>query len=255
MSAVMPNPSVNQFVRNCTAIGAILPLGDGYTRKLADAVAVCRICLDRPKIACTIVSVVAAPPQWAETHSLIRYPSPDGRSCAVWCRPPFFRFELVRFRTRRGLAHTGLFSIKTFDAARKIGFTAGAVKKIKIRGKILCVSLSSLCYAWLHWPVLRRAATQFLNRPCWGLVPGQARRLSLMATSVRGPSSVAPQTSPIASIRQESADLITCPVTGASLNQKAIGVVHAGGLLPAKPMRNAAWHRTVRRVQTCSRRS
>ncbi len=70
--------------------GDFLPVHWFYTRDLADNPRLREIPLDRPMIAGTLRVVVAASPQWAETHSLIRYPSPYGRPSAPWRRPPLF---------------------------------------------------------------------------------------------------------------------------------------------------------------------
>ncbi len=61
-----------------------------YARDLADYPGLRDILLDRLMIAGNLRIVVAASPQWAETHSLIRYPSPYGRPSAPWRRPPLF---------------------------------------------------------------------------------------------------------------------------------------------------------------------
>lgn len=83
--------------------GAFTPIGCYFARNAADAGAVGRMRLDCPRIAVSLLSVVAVPPQWAETFSLLRYPSPYRRFCTFWYGPPSFPLQANTFAGQRSL--------------------------------------------------------------------------------------------------------------------------------------------------------
>ena len=70
--------------------GMKLPTLCGITQNTADAGVMRGQAFSTVRIRGNVKHVVAAYPQWAETHSLIRYPSPERRSCIILCRPPLF---------------------------------------------------------------------------------------------------------------------------------------------------------------------
>ena len=199
--------------------GTFLPKGCKDTRITADAVAAGALRLDRSENVCSINLVVAVPPQWTETHSLIRYPSPYGRSCTLRCRPPFFR---------RSAAQENVRGCNSFDVTAGMALNRGTDKQKQTRGLDRCISNPDSCCPWLFWPGLRPVATPLANRRLSGAVPGRARRLSWAAMSPRGPLSARRVTWPIASSTKANADTYSVhALTGADNRSRTTGASSA----------------------------
>lgn len=73
-----------------TRIGMKLPMGCKNTQDTADAGTFCDFGLAAGRVFDSTNQVMDALPQGALTKRLIRYPSPYGRRCAGWHRPPVF---------------------------------------------------------------------------------------------------------------------------------------------------------------------
>ena len=210
-------------------MGAFLPIEFENTRNTADAISTRAIPLDRPLIEGSIDLVVAVPPQWAETHSLIRYPSPYGRSRAFTHRPPFFLRAARILRNRRRVAINHGASVFGFDRSGAIALNRATINQNKTRGFIRCVSNPhSSC---LPWPSsgLRPAATHLANRLLSAQAPGPARRLSSAAALQRAPLSARRATSLIVRPIQTAADPHSRVLTGASIFSQTTGAHGCAG--------------------------
>lgn len=239
-----------------SSIGAILPMTCGFTRNAADVVALFSIRLENRGIVCSVNGVVEALPQGAETLSLIRYPSPEGRLCALWCKPPTFLFGAAGRRDRRSFAVIGSRVQTGFDDGRGLALSVRKKPNNKIRGKLRCSRF--LQKPWQSRPLsaCRPAAIQFLNRLFWGAAPERSQARSLAAVSLPVQLSARQGTSSIARPTQAAANLILPRTGGAEKNNQTIGALpRAGGFLHAGSARNVAWPRTKRRDERCSRRS
>lgn len=237
--------------------GIIPPTGCANTRNTADAVATCVMRLDRPNFACSIKGVVAVPPQWTETHSLIRYPSPYGRSCTLPCRPPFFpllgRGLRHRRRLAQGIAPGGI----GFDLAPGMALTRDITKEKQSRGFNRCTSDPNSYYASRPSSGWRPAATRSASRPLSGRARGLVRRQSSAAVSPRAPLSARRATSPIARASRTAVNTVLRALTGALYRIRTIGTPErqAGGFLFVTSARPVARPRNERGDEICSRRS
>ncbi len=221
--------------------GAFLPKGCANTRNAADVIRADFIPLDHPMIAGNVGIVVAAPPQWAETHSLIRYPSPYGRSCTLWCRPPFFLAMQKKCRHRRALAQAGGRKAIDFDQSARMALNLRNDNQEQKRGFDRCGSHSYLSFRWSRLPAFRHVGTLLANRRSSVPGPVRAQHLWSEATSPAARLSVPGRTSPIARPSQAAANSFRCALTGAAHPTKAIGVHScAGGFFVANSARNGA---------------
>lgn len=207
--------------------GTFLPKGCVNTRNTADAVATRLSRLDRPEIACSIKGVVAVPPQWTETHSLIRYPSPYGRSRTLPCRPPFFR---------RRVAHRTACRAKSFDARNRMALTRGICKQDQKRGPIRCDVFQKSCCPLLCAQALQPAVTRSANRPLSALAPVPERQF--WSTAASGPAllSVRRAMLPTAKHIQDAAKLTSRAHLRATRFMKTTGAMACtGGFLMQIP--------------------
>ncbi len=212
--------------------GAFLPMSCANTRNTADAVVRGVIPLEGAIFAGSIKTVVAAPPQWAETHSLIRYPSPYGRSCTFWCRPPFFRLNEMAYPDRRGIAQSTVPGVIGFDRRKGMAFYPATPGQRTQWGSNRCISPSfSYCRSW-RLPASVRAVTRWASRRLSAQGPVRAPRLCLMAASPVARLSARRAMSPIARPIHAAANLNQRPVAGATDLIRTTGAsACAGGFL------------------------
>ncbi len=145
-------------------MSTIMLMWYNYARNTADACIQIAKGLVNAGIAGNVISVVAASPQGAGTHSLNRYPSPYGRLCALRHRPPFFLCKTIGYADRRGFAGIAEFGVHGFDRGGGIALS-GSVKTRKTdRDTAGCSSHSyfSLRF-WRFWRLqpmaIRRLST------------------------------------------------------------------------------------------------
>ncbi len=158
-------------------LGTFLPTACGFTRIAADHLQDETWGLAQCQIACTITSVVAAFPQWAETYRLNRYPSPDGRPYALLQRPPFFTCESKPYADRRGCAQIARRRRTGFDSAVELALSERNSDQ-ETRGDIRCSSVNPFLYSCAFQFSWRPAATPCLNRRCSAGPRAPARRPS-----------------------------------------------------------------------------
>lgn len=236
--------------------GVFLPKSCMNTRNTADAVVARVMRLDRPEFACSIKGVVAVPPQWTETHSLIRYPSPYGRSCALRYRPPIFLRPEAAAADRRRAAHRFAARSICFDPGAGMALNRAIINEKQTRGYLLCVSDPNSCWPSRPVPVFRPVATPLASRPLSVRGRGPARRSSSAATSPRARWSVRRATSPIARPIRTAASRYFRVLTGATVQTETTGAFgRAGGFLFVNSVRDAARPKTDRGDEICSRRS
>lgn len=178
------------FTRNTadTGIGRIQPLADGEFEG-------------------SVRHVVEALPQWAETHSLIRYPSPDRRSCTWLCRPPLFSPACAWSPGRRQLAQKRLVCQQSFDLAPKMTLSA-VINEQEKRGNRTCEPVIGSFLAYSRLAALRPVAKTSPGRRSSARVRARALRLSWADPSPRAPSLAPRATSPIARSTRTAANLI-----------------------------------------------
>ena len=235
-----------------SSIGAILPMSCEFTRNTADAVVQRHTHLAYSAIGCSISIVVAAPPQWAETHSLIRYPSPYGRSCTFLCRPPFFLFNRTAYRNRRGIAQSRGFASNDFDQRSGMTFTLAITFRERVRCLRRCVSRSFSCYPSWRSPALQPAVTRLANKPLSVLAPARARHLWSAETLPVARLSAPGRTSPTARHSRVAARNFTHLITGAVNLKRTIGADRcAGGFFVSNSARYGARQNTVRGDDKC----
>lgn len=236
--------------------GVIPPTGCANTRNTADAVAACVMRLERSDFACSIKAVVAVPPQWTETHSLIRYPSPYGRSCTLRCRPPFFRPLAQDLHHRRGLAQWIAPGGIGFDLASGMTLSRVIIKEKQTRGFNRCTSNPNSYYASRPCLALRPAAIPSASRPLSELARGPVRLPLSAAVSPRAPLSARRATSPIARASRTAANTVSRALTGAADQIETTGApARAGGFFVVTSARPVARPRNERGDEICSRRS
>ena len=231
--------------------GAFLPSRRAFTRKSADHCVRGREGLALAASTDTVIGVVEARPQGAWTCRPIRYPSPDGRRCAVVRNPPVFSVLSAPYRFRRGTAH-GMPRIGLgFDAGSVLSQSESRFATAEWRGPQTCIDCFYGVPRLLGWRPLRAAAKACRNRPFWGQAPAPARRPCSVAALPRARLSVRLAMSRIARpipaaaaeffrarpARDDTTMTIGAPCAG--------GLFIAGGYLPE----------TGGRDETCSRRS
>ena len=236
--------------------GAFLPMGCANTRNTADAVAGRFIRLEGSNFAGSIKTVVAAPPQWAETHSLIRYPSPYGRSCTFWCRPPFFHFIRMTYGDRRGIAQNPAVPANDFDRGVGMALNRGTSGQMTKRGSSRCDSPSySSCPSW-RLPAFLPVATRWASRRLSGQAPVRAPRWSSTAASPAARLSALRGTSPIARPIHAAANRDARALTGATDLIRTTGTFPcAGGFFDANSACYEPRPGTDSGDERCSRKS
>lgn len=231
--------------------GAFLPSLRAFTQNPADPGGSGRADLDSAAAGDTLMTVVAAFPQEAGTFRPIRYPSPDGRRCAVLRRPPIFSSCPGRADFRREPAHCARQAGAGFDAGAILSQVGGWFATEEWRGPELCKDGFYVGRRLSGWRCLRAAAKACPNRRFSGLAQGRAPQRCSMAASRPARLSGRLETSPIARpipaavaefTRARAARDVTTMTTGAPC---AGGLFIAGGYLPE----------TGGRDETCSRRS
>lgn len=150
--------------------------------------------LERVIFPCSVGTVVEVHPKRAETHSLIRYPSPDGRACSWVGRPPLFFAFLVGIGCRRGFAHSSCADVDRFDHSPGITLSAPTNFAPKKRGKHLCELPRQFSQAF--WPLagLQPVATPSVSRPYWGAQRAPEQQLFWTAILPLARSSARPAT-------------------------------------------------------------
>ncbi len=236
--------------------GIIPPNGCANTRNTADAVAVRVMRLDRPDFACSIKGVVAVPPQWTETHSLIRYPSPYGRSCTLRYRPPFFRQRERLVARRRRVAHRIGRGAIGFDLVPGMALNRAITKEKQIRGLIRCNSNQNSACALRPFLASPLVATPSVSKPLSARGRGPAQRPLSAAASPRAPLSARRAMSPIARPSRNAASTVSRALTGAAIRTGTTGAFgRTGGFFVANSVRSVARPMTDRGDEICSRRS
>lgn len=259
MNPVLRENSAHDSTLGCKN-GVILPKGCVNTRNTADAVAARVMRLDHPDFACSINSVVAVPPQWTETHSLIRYPSPYGRSCTLRYRPPFFRRGERPRRPescdRRGIAHPLGGQTIGFDLTAGMALNRVITKEKQTRGFIRCNANPNSYYASrLSWALLP-AAIRLASRPLSARGPVPVRRRLSAAVSRPALLSARRVTSPIARASQTAANAFSRALTSATNRTRTIGTPgRAGGFFVVTSARSDVRPMNERGDEICSRKS
>lgn len=126
-------------------------------------------------------------PHGAETRRLNCYPSPDGRSCTLSCRPSIFscKFGILQSNVHaRKAAEHGHSHGVCFDASDRLSQVFQTTTLETQQGRDTCDS--DLSRSWRVWGfgALRPAAKVCLSRRFWGPARGRARRRCSMAASV-----------------------------------------------------------------------
>ena len=222
-------------------LGMIPPTKSGFTQITADHRLVERKCLAHRENACSNGVVVAAFPQWAETYRLNRYPSPDGRSCAVMHGPPFFPVMPGFCGNGRRPAQTRGQTRHGFDAPARIALSARRYNRT-VRGKETCRDFEFSRRPFFWWVRWRPVATRYPNRRFSARRPVSAPRPWWADRFLPGRPSARRATWPSAkSIRKNACKLNFAPGNGSRLIDKAIAAhPRAGGLFYVIPPRCTA---------------
>ncbi len=202
-------------------MGTILPMMGNYTRNTADTCNSIAKGLENPDIAGNVICVVAASPQEAGTHSLNRYPSPYGRLCALWHRPPFFLNISKGYGDKRSIARNGAVGIEAFDRGNGIALSGVQDPCKKDQGPSGCDSPSYSFYRFWHLRRLRPlqpVGTRLLNRVRRVMLLGQ-RILFYPARPIR-----------TAAINQSRASGVQSCLFRSLVQRALVGFSHAGGL-------------------------
>ncbi|VAW01870.1 hypothetical protein MNBD_ALPHA07-1734 [hydrothermal vent metagenome] len=168
-------------------IGTIMLMWWNYARNTADACGQTAKGLERGGFAGNVISVVAASPQGAGTHSLNRYPSPYGRLCALRRRPPFFRYITKRYVDRLGFSGIGKTGAHGFDRGRGITLNGGITPHNIERATAGCSFLLYFFYRYWRFLPLQPVAKRRWNKSLSVAARVQARRLCRMGMLQRGP--------------------------------------------------------------------
>ena len=242
-----------------STISGIFPPMDGEnTRNAADMEAHVFRRLDHLQSRCSLAPVVEALTNWAKTNSLIRYPSPFGRSWSWVDRPPLFSADgLVSLLFRQAVAHQGLAGADHFDLQQRIELSMPiGIKKTK-RGEQLCDVECRFSRAF--WPLAgwQPVVTHLVSRPLSAGLPVPGQRRFWTATFLQVQPLVRQAMSPIASFLRTIATKLSDPCQGAMRPNRfqAIGAGSAGGLFCAVPTWQNPGSRIEKRDQICSRRS
>lgn len=247
-----------------TWVGMNLPVGCENTRNTADAVVPRDFGL---ATACDIGSmkqVMEALPQGALTKRLIRYPSPYGRRCAGWHRPPVFSLKYRVYGSRRRSADRRYVGRGGFDGACDMALTDGDIQSRISGGDPTCTpSNAKLFRCSRHLPSwgLRPVATRCPNRRFWVAVP--VRSPALWWAEVSSP---APLSGPQATwfIVRPTQAAVTKENSSRTPGQwparcdaetRTIGAERAGGLFVQDPCAQTRGQEPERRDLRCSRRS
>ena len=211
--------------------GTFLPKGCIFARDAAESSAVAPCILANPPAVASVEPVVVAPPHWARTQRLIRYPSPCRRSCVIWRRPPLFRGISKVYIYERRLAHSAASRICDLDSEVFVRLTGLQSNTHSSKGTEQCDQI-----VLEGWPSLA----------CWALPPAvvqfPSRRFSAQAR-VQGPlrywtaalpparSSARRATSPTAKPTRTAVDNSASRHTSARKSSHwTIGAARAGGL-------------------------
>jgi hypothetical protein len=166
--------------------GTFLPMSCIFARDAAESSARQSRRLAQPTFLDKAESVVVAPPQWAKTNRLIRYPSPDRRTCANWRRPPLFSGISIPSTFRRSFAHCAPSRQCDLDCWVVLALNGTETSFQSTKGETPCVHISSRVWRSVAPWASRPAATPLRNRRCSAQAPVRARRLSLVAALRRG---------------------------------------------------------------------
>ncbi len=236
--------------------GTFLPKACVFAQDTADGSVVSQCDLAKPAAIDNVDAVVVAPPQWAQTQSLIRYPSPCRRSCAFRHRPPLFRSNSKLYSHRQRLAHEPTSRICDFAIRASLRLDGAIPSFHSLKGTEQCEhTFSKGWHSVVLW-ALRPAAARFPNRRFSARVRGPAPLRSWMATLPQarssGPRAMSRTAKPTRIVVTEFASRRS-PARKSS--HRTIGAVCAGGLFCVMPVRSCVGPRTERRDQPCSRRS
>ena len=239
--------------------GVFSRISAGNTRIAAELLGGVPCQLEHLTIQCSLIPVVEVLPQRAETHSLIRYPSPDGRAWTRLVRPPLFFTCDGSVQNRRGFAQHGCTRALSFDPRAGIPLSARInFAQIK-QGKTRCEQPKP--YLRVFWPLAgwRPVATPSANRHSLGPVRGLGRRLFWTAISPLARLSARPAMwRSVRPTPPNAAKLSRCrPDCGRNkpIQQPTIGAPCSGGLFYVTMALRFAGPGPERRSQICSRRS
>ncbi len=178
-------------------MGTIMPMVRNYARNTADTCIQIAKGLEHAGITGRFMTVVAASPQGAGTHSLNRYPSPYGRLCAFLHRPPFFLHKSTGYVDKRGFAGIGESVTHDFDRGCGIALN-GARGRCKTERVIAgCSFLSYFYYRFWRFLPLLPVVIPCWNRALSAVARVLARRLCWTGMLQRGPLSARLAMSPI----------------------------------------------------------
>ncbi len=228
--------------------GTFLPKGCIFARNAAEKVFGLRADLALVPASSKVETVVVAPPQWARTQSLIRYPSPCRRSCAIWRRPPLFWAFPRPYENRRSLAQGLASRICDLENATPLALTEATTSSHFSKGTETCEHLPSKPLPSSVFWVSRPVAAPFLSRRCLAQARGSAPRRYLTATLPLARSSEPRATWPTAKPTHIAANRIASRRNPArKSSNRTIGAVCAGGPFHVMPARACAGPRTERR--------
>lgn len=187
--------SVNMKDDTVAKMSTIMLMWSNCARNTADACIQIAKGLVNAGIAGNVISVVAASPQGAGTHSLNRYPSPYGRLCALRHRPPFFLCKTKGYADRRGFAGIAEFGMHGFDRGCGIALSGSAKQRKTDRDTAGCSSYSYFSLRFWRLLRLRPMAIRRLGRmgvlqPARLAMPRIARPIPTAATDATRPIGV-----------------------------------------------------------------
>ena len=174
-------------------VGVKLPMGCENARDTADAVALRVFSLARARDIGNVTKVMEALPQGALTKRLIRYPSPYGRCCAGWHRPPVFSLRMGGCAYRLRLADQRPAIGDRFDGTYDMALTKRDIQSRISGDEPKCRQFNaklSRCSRPLPSRRLRPVVTPCPNRRFWAAVPERSPALWLAEASSLGPLSV-----------------------------------------------------------------
>ena len=211
--------------------GTFLPMGCIFARNAAEKEFGLPPGLAGGAASANVDPVVVAPPQWAKTQSLIRYPSPWRRSCAIWRRPPLFCWEAKTCGNERRFAHWPSSRRCDLDYRAALGLSRATIPSHSSKGTDQCDHISSRAWpsvaSWASRPVAIRFPSRRFSAQARVRAPLRCWTATLPLVRLSGPRATWPTARPTHTAVTEFTPRRS-PARKSSY--RTIGAIRAGGL-------------------------